>query len=160
MKGLKFLSTLILTYDHWQISVNSPSSVRRNIIFSGSVLTNVFLTSHKNEQIYLESDDEFFSSNDARCSQLNHFCLFSFASAVLKKIYIYKYIKPSFALIFLFHLIFESRNFVWRSSDISFLPCMLQFTLFNPLKPGGNYMYHLVFQSVVLHFVFMSLVWF
>jgi hypothetical protein len=27
----------------------------------------------------------------------------------------------------------------------------------NPLKPSGNYMYHLLQQSVTLHFVFMYL---
>jgi hypothetical protein len=28
----------------------------------------------------------------------------------------------------------------------------------NPLKPSGNYMYHLLWQSVTLHFVFMCFV--
>jgi hypothetical protein len=30
----------------------------------------------------------------------------------------------------------------------------------NPSKPSGDYMYHLLYQSVILHFVFMGLVWF
>jgi hypothetical protein len=30
----------------------------------------------------------------------------------------------------------------------------------NPLKPNGNYMYHLHFQSITLHFVFMGFAWF
>jgi hypothetical protein len=32
--------------------------------------------------------------------------------------------------------------------------------VFNPLKPSGNYMPHLLRQSVILHFVFMCFVWF
>jgi hypothetical protein len=31
---------------------------------------------------------------------------------------------------------------------------------FNPLKPSGNYVYHLFYQTVTLHFVFMGFVWF
>jgi len=31
------------------------------------------------------------------------------------------------------------------------------FLLFNPLKPSGNYMYHLLHQSVIVHSVFMGL---
>jgi hypothetical protein len=30
--------------------------------------------------------------------------------------------------------------------------------LLNPLKPSGNYMYHLLYQSVIVHSVFMGLV--
>jgi hypothetical protein len=30
----------------------------------------------------------------------------------------------------------------------------------NPLKPRGNYMYHLLYRSVTLHFVFVGFVWF
>jgi hypothetical protein len=30
---------------------------------------------------------------------------------------------------------------------------------FNPLKPSGDNMYHLLYRSVILHFVFMGLVW-
>jgi hypothetical protein len=30
----------------------------------------------------------------------------------------------------------------------------------NPLKPSGDYMNHLLYQSVILHFIFMGLVWF
>jgi hypothetical protein len=32
--------------------------------------------------------------------------------------------------------------------------------ILNPLKPSGNYMYHLLQQSVTLHFVCMCFVWF
>jgi hypothetical protein len=32
--------------------------------------------------------------------------------------------------------------------------------LINPLKPNGNYMYHLFQQSETFHFVFMGFVWF
>jgi D-alanyl-lipoteichoic acid acyltransferase DltB (MBOAT superfamily) len=32
--------------------------------------------------------------------------------------------------------------------------------VFNSLKTSGNYMYHLLYQSVTLHFVFMGFVWF
>jgi hypothetical protein len=30
----------------------------------------------------------------------------------------------------------------------------------NPLRPSGKYMYHLPWQSVMLHFVFISFSWF
>jgi hypothetical protein len=30
--------------------------------------------------------------------------------------------------------------------------------IFNPLKPSGVYMYHLLYESVTLHFVFVGLV--
>jgi hypothetical protein len=30
----------------------------------------------------------------------------------------------------------------------------------NPLRPSGNYMNHLLSQSVMLHFVFTGFVWF
>jgi hypothetical protein len=33
-------------------------------------------------------------------------------------------------------------------------------TFFNPLRPSGNYMSHLLWQSVMLHFVFIGFVWF
>jgi hypothetical protein len=36
----------------------------------------------------------------------------------------------------------------------------LDYLQFNPLKPTGNYVYHLLYQSVTVHFVFMDLVWF
>jgi hypothetical protein len=32
--------------------------------------------------------------------------------------------------------------------------------IFNPLKPSGNYMYHLIYQPVTAQFVFMGLVLF
>jgi hypothetical protein len=33
-------------------------------------------------------------------------------------------------------------------------------SVFNPLRPSGNYMYHLLWQPVTQHFVFMCFVWF
>jgi D-alanyl-lipoteichoic acid acyltransferase DltB (MBOAT superfamily) len=30
----------------------------------------------------------------------------------------------------------------------------------NPLRPSGNYMNHLLWQSVMLHFVFIGFAWF
>jgi hypothetical protein len=30
----------------------------------------------------------------------------------------------------------------------------------NPLRPSGNYMNHLILQSVMLHFVFIGFAWF
>jgi hypothetical protein len=36
----------------------------------------------------------------------------------------------------------------------------LQSRLLNHLKLSGDYMYHLIYQSVTLHYVFMGLVWF
>jgi hypothetical protein len=32
--------------------------------------------------------------------------------------------------------------------------------LFNPLRPSGKYMNHLLWQSVMMHFVFIGLAWF
>jgi hypothetical protein len=37
---------------------------------------------------------------------------------------------------------------------------LVVYTSFNPLKPGGEYTYHLLHQSVTLHFVFIGFVWF
>jgi hypothetical protein len=31
---------------------------------------------------------------------------------------------------------------------------------FNPLRPNGNYVNHLLWQSAVLHFVFIGFAWF
>jgi hypothetical protein len=31
--------------------------------------------------------------------------------------------------------------------------------VFNPLKPSGNYMYHLFYQAVIMRSVFMGLLW-
>jgi hypothetical protein len=35
-----------------------------------------------------------------------------------------------------------------------------ELNIFNPLKPSGDYMNHLLLQSVMLHFVFTGFVWF
>jgi hypothetical protein len=39
----------------------------------------------------------------------------------------------------------------WRNS--------LELICFNPLKLSGNYMYHLLYQSVIVHSVFVGLLW-
>jgi hypothetical protein len=58
-------------------------------------------------------------------------------------------------------------SYVVASSNTAFCICGLRMILtlnrdyfLNPLKPSGDYMYHLLYQSVILHFVFMGLVWF
>jgi hypothetical protein len=47
-------------------------------------------------------------------------------------------------------------------SDLDTTQCALRFVLnlLNPLKLSGNYMYHLLQQSVTLRFVFVCFVWF
>jgi hypothetical protein len=35
---------------------------------------------------------------------------------------------------------------------------VVSFVVFNPLKPNGNYIFHLLQQSVTLYFVFMGFV--
>jgi hypothetical protein len=51
----------------------------------------------------------------------------------------------------------ENRN-LNSGQDICFFLGLLYDEAFNPLKPSNNYMYHLLQQSITLHFVFMCFV--